>query len=177
MKTFVEQAEKNGVELFNTGSCQFCGAALSKGVFECFNIYSHALGLVDLGDPKYHTPRFLSVDAHALQHPEVHGRWNNHLHLTRLHLIIDRKFRWDYQKTPMLSSVLNKYKEGKENEYIKPPIVGMRGHVNVAHLKGINSAEELVAIIDKWALNTYTSYSYYHNLVSVIADKFLKAVG
>ncbi len=34
--------------------------------------------------------RFLSVDAMALQHCELHGPWNNHIHLARLFLIFEK---------------------------------------------------------------------------------------
>ena len=91
MQDFMDQAAKNGVDLLNKGRCQFCGADYQKGIFDCMENYNSGLLLFDFNDPKYLLNRFLSVDAHALQHPEIHGRWSNHFHLTRLHLILQKK--------------------------------------------------------------------------------------
>ena len=110
MQDFIDQARKNGVTLFDKGKCQFCGADYQKGIFDCMDNYNNGIELLDFNNSEYHISRFLSVDAHALQHPEIHGRWSNHFHLTRLNLIFDKKFKWDYKKSPLLSDYLNEYK-------------------------------------------------------------------
>ncbi|SEI03810.1 hypothetical protein SAMN02927937_02897 [Paenimyroides aquimaris] len=110
MQDFIDQARKNEVTLFDKGKCQFCGADYQKGIFDCMDNYNNGLELLDFNNSEYHISRFLSVDAHALQHPEIHGRWSNHFHLTRLNLILDKKQQWDYKKSPLLSDYLNEYK-------------------------------------------------------------------
>jgi Family of unknown function (DUF5946) len=91
MQDFIEQAKKIGVTLLDKGKCQFCGANYEGGVFECMEIYNNKVLLFDYNIPEINQTRFLIVDAHALQHFELHGRWNNHLHLTRLCLLLENK--------------------------------------------------------------------------------------
>jgi len=176
MKTFVEQAEKNGATLISTGPCQFCNAPVTGGVFECFDVYSNAFSKLDLKKSENHVARFLSVDAHALQHPEVHGRWNNHLHLTRLHLILERKFHWDYKKTPILSDVLKSYKQYNSDEYITPPLMGRRGLITVSDIQNAQNTIDLFRMVNEWAMDVYHAYADYHATVFVIADQFEKSV-
>ncbi|MBB6107633.1 hypothetical protein SAMN05421821_101449 [Mucilaginibacter lappiensis] len=176
MKTFVEQAEKNGIKLLHSGPCQFCHAPVEAGVYKCFELFSQALNLLDLSKPEVYITRFLSVDSHALQHSEVHGRWNNHLHLTRLHLIIERKFIWDYKKTPILSDVLKKYKKNNSNEYLSPPSAGQRGLITISDIQNAKNASELIKIIHEWAISVYQVYAVYHKIVAGIADEFEESV-
>ncbi len=76
MQDFIDQAHKNGVTLLENGKCQFCGEDYQRGIFECMDNYNNGLELLDFNVEENHLFRFLSVDAHALQHPEIHGRWS-----------------------------------------------------------------------------------------------------
>jgi hypothetical protein len=118
--------------------------------------------------------RFLSVDAHALQHPEIHGRWSNHFHLIRLHLILQKKQTWDYNKSPRLSDYLNKYKSNKPNEFLKAPAPLDRGIITANDLTMVTTAEECAELISKWADEVYQSWSSNHEVISQIADGFLE---
>jgi hypothetical protein len=100
MQDWIDYAKKSGIELLNTGRCQFCNADVSGGVFECQNNLSHLATILDFNNPDHFQSRFLSVDAMALQHCELHGPWNNHIHLTRLWLIFEKGIQWDYTKSP-----------------------------------------------------------------------------
>jgi hypothetical protein len=174
MQDFMDQAAKNGVDLLNKGRCQFCGADYQRGIFECMENYNSGLLYFDFNDPKYHLYRFLSVDAHALQHPEIHGRWSNHFHLTRLHLILQKKQAWDYNKSPLLSDFLNKYKSNKPNEFLKAPMPLDRGKITAKDLINVTTAEESAELILKWAEEVYHSWNSNHGTVAVIADGFLE---
>jgi predicted transcriptional regulator YdeE len=173
MQDFTDQAAKNGVVLLDKGICQFCGADYQRGVFECMENYNNALECFDFNDSRNHLFRFLSVDAHALQHPEIHGRWSNHFHLTRLHLILNKKQTWDYNKSPLLSDYLNRYKSNKQNEFLKAPESLNRGKITAKDLNKVTTAEECAQLIIKWAEEVYHSWSSSHGTVSQIADVFL----
>jgi Family of unknown function (DUF5946) len=149
MQDFINQASKNGVILLNEGKCQFCGADYQKGIYECMENYNQGLEILDFNNPEYHISRFLSVDAHALQHPEIHGRWSNHFHLTRLYLIFEKRVKWDYKKSPLLSSYLNEYKVSRPNEFLIPPKSMERGNLTAKDLTNATTAEECVELIKK----------------------------
>lgn len=173
MQDFIDQANKNGVTLLDKGKCQFCGADYQKGIFDCMDNYNNGLQLLDFNNSEHHIPRFLSVDAHALQHPEIHGRWSNHFHLTRLNLILEKKQTWDYRKSPMLSDYLNNYKLNGPNEFLSIPKPLERGNTTAKDLTTATTAHECVELIYKWADEVYHAWSSSHSLVYIIADGFL----
>ncbi len=173
MQDFVDQANKNGVPLLNKGKCQFCGADYQNGIFECMDNYNNGLEMIAFSKLENHIHRFLSVDAHALQHPEIHGRWSNHFHLTRLNLIFEKEVIWDYKKSPQLSNYLNNYKLNRPNELLNIPKPLERGSITAKDLKEAKTANECEALIRKWAEEVYNAWSVNHTLVSEIAINFL----
>lgn len=174
MKDFIDQANKSGVTLLDKGKCQFCGADFKKGIFDCIDSYNNGLNVLDLNNSEYHICRFLSVDAHALQHPEIHGRWSNHFHLTRLNLILDKKQIWDYKKSPMLSDHLNACKLNRPNEFLTIPLPLERGSITAKDLTKVTTKDECVELIKKWANEVYQAWAENHSLVSQIADGFIE---
>lgn len=174
MQDFIDQAQKNGVTLFDQGECQFCGASYQRGIFDCMDNYNNGLELLDFNITENHLYRFLSVDAHALQHPEIHGRWSNHFHLTRLNLILDKKQDWDYKKSPILSDYLNEYKLNRPNEVLDLPKPLNRGKITSKDLLKSTTMDECAELIKKWAEEVYAAWNANHALVSKIADGFLE---
>jgi hypothetical protein len=174
MQDFIDQARKNGVTLLDKGKCQFCGADYQKGIFDCMDNYNNGLNLLDFNNSKYHISRFLSVDAHALQHPEIHGRWSTHFHLTRLNLIFENKIEWDYKKSPLLSNYLNEYKSKRPNEFLFNPLPLERGKTTAKDLTKQTTTDECVELITKWAYEVYDAWSSNHSIISQIAEGFLK---
>jgi hypothetical protein len=175
MQDFIDQAEKNGVILVETGKCQFCGADYQRGIFECMENYNSGLLFFDFHDPKNQLYTFLSVDAHALQHPEIHGRWSNHFHLTRLHLILHKKETWDYKKSPLLSNFLNRYKSNRPDEFLKVPEPLARGKITANEVNKVTTALESAKLIFDWADEVYHSWGSNHGIVAQIADGFLES--
>lgn len=173
MQDFQDQARKNGVELHDTGACQFCGAYYPKGIFDCMANYNAGLEPLNLNDANHHVSRFLSVDAHALQHPEIHGRWSNHFHLTRLNLILEKKQEWSYSKSPLLSHFLNEYKASRPEEFLLVPEPLQRGKLTAKDLLTATNAEECAELIKKWAEQVYEAWKQNHTLVTNIANGFL----
>ncbi len=176
MQDFIDQANKNSVALLDKGRCQFCGADYQMGIFDCMDDYNNGLQLLDFNSPEHQISRFLSVDAHALQHPEIHGRWSNHFHLTRLNIILKKNQAWDYNKSPMLSDYLNAYKLNRPNEFLFIPKPLERGKIAAKDLIKATTADECIELIRKWADEVYHSWSSSHSIVSHIADGFLESI-
>ena len=174
MQDYIDLAEKNGVILINSGTCQFCGSNTTRGIHECMEIFN--LGFQDNDYLKIENQvyRFLIVDAHSLQHPEIHGRWNNHFHLTRLHLIFKYKVTWTYKLSPKLSDYLNTYKVQNQNEYLNPPKALQRGNITASDiLEKPRSEAEKKEWLTKWALEVYDIWRPNHAVVDEIAKDFL----
>ncbi|MCX6305819.1 MAG: DUF5946 family protein [Bacteroidetes bacterium] len=173
MKDFIDHANKNEITLLDKGKCQFCGANCQKGIFECMDNFNNGLNLLNFEKSEYQTARFLSVDAHALQHPEIHGRWSNHFHLTRLYLMLDKNLKWDYKRSPLLSDYLNEYKLSRPNEFLIPPKPMERGNITVKDLAKVTTAKECFRIIKEWSDEVYKAWCPNHLLVSQIGAGFL----
>lgn len=174
MQDYISLAKKNGVTLAETGSCQFCGANTKRGVHECLEIFNLGFETIDFSDPQNHKYRFFIVDAHTLQHPELHGRWNNHFHLLRLHLIFTYKIAWNYSLSPKLSDYLNAYKKNRKDEYLRPPERLNRGKLTSTDILAVSEDPEKCKIyIEHWAKDVYESWSSHHALIDTIAKGFL----
>lgn len=174
MQDYIGFAEKNGVTLLDKGKCQFCGANTKRGIHECLEIFNLGFQDIDFSKTENDIYRFYIVDAHTLQHPEIHGRWNNHFHLTRLHLIFNYKIEWSYKLSPQLSDYLNKYKLHNKDEYLIPPRVGERGKITTTDIleKSKNEAD-CKKLIMNWALEVHSVWGNHHYIVDNIAKGFL----
>jgi len=175
MQDYIDIANKNGVTLYDNGKCQFCGADTSHGVHECVEIFSTGFQMIDYSKPENHFYRFLTVDAHTLQHPEIHGRWNNHFHLTRQHLIFHYQVYWNYDLSPKLSNYLNAYKANKSGGFLNPPGVLERGNITTTDvLNKAGNETDCQEMIMKWGKEVYNSWSRHHGIVDRIASGFIK---
>lgn len=174
MQDYIDLAEKNGVILLDKGKCQFCGANTTRGIHECLEIFNLGFHGIDFTKPENHIFRFLIVDAHTLQHPEIHGRWNNHFHLTRLHLILNYNIKWTYKLSPKLSDYLNMYKINKQDEYLLPPELLKRGNITTTDvLKHSDNEAKCKDLIRKWAIEVYEKWKDNHSIVDNIAKGYL----
>lgn len=173
MQDYRDIANKNGVELNEVGPCQFCGAQVTRGIHECVEIFNVGFSLVDFSMPENHIFRFFIVDAHTLQHPEIHGRWSNHFHLTRLHLIFKYKIYWSYQLSPLLSDTLNDYKRKNLNEFLSPPKVGKRGNINSEKVSNLSKGQSALKLsIEDWAREVYQTWKPNWHVVDKLALEF-----
>lgn len=174
MQDYIDLAEKNGVSLLNIGKCQFCGANTKRGIHECIEIFNLGFQDIDYSNNENLFYRFLIVDAHTLQHPEIHGRWNNHFHLTRLHLIFKYNVNWTYDLSPRLSDYLNKYKVHKKDEYLHPPKAPDRGNITTTGiLEKSKNETDIKELIKKWAEEVYKKWDTHHAVADNIAKGFL----
>jgi hypothetical protein len=172
MQDLFAYAKKSGIELNNEGRCQFCNSDVSHGVFECYDNLNFLTKILDFNNPLYYEARFLSVDAMALQHCELHGPWNNHIHLTRLWLIFEKDVQWNYSKTPLLSNIINAYKKDKK-EFLTPPTSGKRGKITSSDLLNTTTAEECITLVKGWANEVYHSFSNHHSVISLLANNYI----
>ncbi len=172
MQNWQTYAEKHGIELLENGPCQFCSALVSKGVAECHKNVHHIAELLDYNDPANYTTRFLSVDALALQHCEVHGPWNNYIHFARLVLIFEKNIAWNYQLTPILSNVVNDYKRNRAAARTPPP-TGERGKITTVDLLVAKTPEACREIVKEWAHSVYQAFYGYREEVEPIVTNFL----
>ncbi len=174
MQDYIGAAEKNGVTLYGKGKCQFCGANTTRGIHECVEIFSLGFELIDYSKSENHLYRFLSVDAHTLQHPEIHGRWNNHFHLLRQHLIFEYNVYWQYSLSPKLSEYLNKYKVDKQDEFLQPPEILERGQITTTDIRSNSkNGAECREMIQRWGMEVYISWKAHHALIDKIARGFI----
>lgn len=175
MQDYIDLANKNGIILLDEGKCQFCGANTKRGIHECLEILGIEFPNIDFSNSENHIYRFFIVDAHTLQHPEIHGRWNNHFHLSRLHLIFKFNIKWTYGLSPKLSNYLKKYKIDKQDEYLNPPPISERGTITTTDIiKSLANEKECKELIKKWAAEVYYKWSQYHVIVDNIAQGFFK---
>lgn len=174
MQDIITFAEKNNVQLLDYGNCQFCGAICSKGVFECVNNYSKVLEMLDNHLILEHFSRFMSIDAHALQHSEIHGRWSNHFHLTRLYLVLQRKIVWNYKMSPLLSTHLNRYKVNNADEFLDSPPVDFRGNIASSEILTIETIQGCFDFVKNWGESVYSAWSKHHSVVKKIGDSFIE---
>ena len=172
MQDLVNYAVKNGIILQEIGDCQFCGCQALRGVFECHENTYRIAELLDFNDSVNYQTRFLSVDAMALQHSEIHGPWNNHIHLARLYLIFEKGILWDYSKTPLLSNVINQYKRNRK-EFLMPPPLKERGKLTTEDLLQVTTAIECVDLVRNWAFEVYKAFEIHHAVVANISTNFL----
>jgi hypothetical protein len=108
----------------------------------------------------------------ALQHCEIHGLWNNHIHLTRLFLIFEKNIKWDYSKTPQLSNIINHYKKNK-TEFLSPPPPAQRGKLTTSDLLTCSTPDDCMAIVRLWANDVFNAFGHHRKLVSSIAEVFV----
>jgi len=169
MQNIMRQAQKKGIKLKDYGRCQFCGSNIKGGVFECFDVFNDLqIHFMDGSGVN----QFIFVDAHCLQHSEVHGKWNNNLHLTRMYLMLEKEIEWEYSKTSRLSNVLDLYKSSHPDILIPALPVQERGHVTVMDLIELKQ-KEFESMLFKWANDVYRSYVRFHPSAKVVGDLYI----
>lgn len=172
MQDWREQAQKNNIQIIDFGDCQFCGAPLERGITQCVDISSRITHMLNHNDGIKYMTIFMCVDAHALQHCEIHGRWNNHYHLSRLELILKNNISWNYKLSPLLSNVVNEYKDIHSQEIISPPKPKKRGTLTAYAVDNSESEEQYFKLVREWASGVYDLFSEGHDVSRKIATLF-----
>lgn len=174
MQDYLDFARKNGVSLLDKGRCQFCGAETSGGVHECVELYNLGFEVLDYGHPQNHLFRFLAVDAHALQHSEIHGRWSNHFHLCRLMLMLTHGVVWNYGLSPQLSDHLKDFKAEHPDDRLEIPTACYRGELNAIEVgrrsSNVTACQEAIR---EWAESVFGAWGNSHERINSIAGGFI----
>lgn len=174
MPKWVEQAAKNDLEILEDGQCQLCGSDTLHGITECVNTAGKITHKISQEKGIQHMTIFLCVDAHALQHTLIHGRWNNHFHLTRLHLILQDDVQWNYDLTTVLNEVLDDYKRQHPDEAVIEADAEHQATITVIDVDASHDEDEYIALVWQWAEQVYASFSESHAIARKLAQLFQK---
>ncbi|MFZ6818169.1 DUF5946 family protein [Undibacterium sp. Ji22W] len=176
MPKWLEQAAKNELEILEDGQCQLCGSDTFHGITECVSTAGKITHKISQEKGIQHQTIFLCVDAHALQHTLIHGRWNNHFHLARLHLILVDHIQWTYDLTTILNEVLDDHKKQHPNEKIAEPDQAHQAKLTVIDVDASHDDDEYVRLVWEWAQQVYASFAEHdainHAIAQRLADSF-----
>lgn len=168
MQTYQDQAKKNGVELINEGPCQFCGAKVSRGIEECMDLFNEICGR-EFSDAEYGKVHLMTVDCHALQHSEVHGKRNNHYHLLRLCMMLGKGGDMDLAtKYRMLNPIVDALDEPPP---LPPPPVLERGEVTVKEIYAAKTPEEHCKKVLAWGEAVWNAWKTHHTWAEEMIEK------
>ena len=78
----------------------------------------------------------------------------------------------DYNKTPQLSNIINKYKTNR-SEFLIPPPPKQRGNLTTLDLIQCETTVELIAKVREWATEVFQAFGNHHIAVSTIASIYL----
>jgi hypothetical protein len=138
--------------------CHLCGAHVSDGVKGCWELISE-LSIRQYPDGMIGGAGFMGGDAHALQHPEIHGKKNNAAHLLRLHWIFEHN---QLAQAGTVPRWWQQYLQGNTNiPVLEPP--RDRGRLTVADVASADSAHEAAARMAQWARSVYAAWSMHHD--------------
>lgn len=169
MQTFRQQAAKNRVTLAETGACQFCGAAVERGVEQCLELFASLSGLLKR-EKEYAAAHLFSVDAHALQHPEIHGKLSNHIHLLSLCLMLERGASSAIgTRKPAVEKFMAL---GREWPVLAPPPPGLRGSLTARDVAAA-AADERAPIARRWAEEVWECWGAHQPWARRTLDRLL----
>ncbi|HEY3227933.1 MAG TPA: DUF5946 family protein [Roseiflexaceae bacterium] len=161
MKTSYEQAVTLQEQWTQAGHppdiCRCCGAHVPNGVQGCFELYTQlsVQPVAQAAPPAASTYR---VNAHALQHPEIHGKTNNAAHLLWLCWLFEYDGDADlpggppwWQRNPKRSEV--------------PTLVApdFRGALTVVDVARAPSPNEHLMLAEQWARAVYHAWQAHHD--------------
>lgn len=172
MPKWIEQAIKNDVEILEDGQCQLCGSDTLHGITECVATAAKLVHRLSHEKGVQQQTIFLCIDAHALQHPQIHSRWNNHFHLARLHLIVHEKIRWTYDDSEILNAILDAYKVKHPQELIDTPDNRATSCLTVIDVDACQGDEEFIAMVWQWAEQVYAAHAASHDVAHRLATLF-----
>jgi hypothetical protein len=137
--------------------CPYCKAIVPGGVEGCVSLFNEIL-LLDYSNPEYGSVHLFSVDAHPLQHPEIHGKKNNAYHLLRLCWLLE------HNGNPKLGQSLrwlqNYFNGMPELPKLTPP--PDRGKMTVVDFHKAKDAKEHAELVRQWGISVWEAWKDYH---------------
>lgn len=159
MQTIEDYANKSGVVLQKEGHCQFCGSRVTGGVYQCFDVFHQIVGEASNPNDVRAAVQLIIVDAHALQHFEVHGVRNNNFHLLRLLGIYEHEMSsrigTDYS---FLSPILDL---NISVPHLESPIAGNRGTLTITDVYEAIDNSHSVEAVKNWGQDVFKAWGAY----------------
>jgi hypothetical protein len=138
------------------GRCQCCGATIHNGVQGCFEVFGDIMAR-GYTDPVYGAATDYCVDAHALQHPEIHGKKNNAAHILRLCWMLEHEGATRGSTIPRW---WQQYLAREQVPLLDPPV--QRGALTVTDLQHAVNAAEHLQLARRWAEAVWAAWSPHH---------------
>lgn len=140
--------------------CKYCRASIPKRTRDCFEYYSEIM------TSKFSTEEFRKfqiycVDAHALQHPELHGVKNNFYHLLSL------CYSFEFKKGPVNYNDIKFLQQRTNSSKDIPNLIGPanRGSMTINSIENISDKLLFEKISREWAFEVWNCWSDYHALI------------
>lgn len=119
-------------------------------------------------EKSYAQAHLFSVDAHALQHPELHGRFSNHVHLLSLCLMLERGASASIDsRQPAVEKFLAL---GRDWPPLDAPPVGSRGILTVRSVLAASPSER-PSLARQWAEDVWQGWQRHHPWVRRMLDR------
>jgi hypothetical protein len=167
MRLFQKQAVKNLSPSEERSPCPYCGAAIGSGADACLRLVAQ-LAERARAEKDYAQAHLLSVDAHALQHPELHGRLSNHVHLLSLSLMLERGANASIDsRKPAVEKFLAL---GRDWPPLDPPPAGQRGNLTVRNVLDASPVERPL-LARQWAEEVWQTWRPHHPWIRRMLDR------
>ena len=124
-----------------------------RGLFRAVQVVA-----LEYSDPAYGAVNLLSVDAHALQHPEDHGIKNNAFHLIRLCWLLEHGGDPRLGQGPRWLQA--QFDGNPKLPVLEPPV--NRGKVTVADVCGAANPDDHAERVYRWARSVWEAWSAHH---------------
>lgn len=167
MRIFQRRAPESVETKEEIATCPLCGAAAGSGSDACLRLLAQLAERAH-AEKGYAQAHLFSVDAHALQHSELHGRLSNHVHLLSLCLMLERGASASVDsRKPAVEKFLAL---GREWPALEPPPVPQRGKLTVKNVLDA-SAEERPLLARRWAEEAWQAWHPHHPWIRRTLDR------
>ncbi len=159
MKTTYEQAIALQAAWVSAGHapdiCCCCGARVPDGVQGCYKLFSEvAVAGPALGAPP--AAGIYRLNAHTLQHPEIHGKTNNAAHLVWLCWVFEFGGDTNAPSGPPW------WRRARRGEVVELAAPTARGALTVADVARATDPAEYLALTEAWARTVYAAWHAHH---------------
>jgi hypothetical protein len=160
MKTSYEQTVILQEEWTQAGhppdTCRCCGAQILNGVQGCFELYTQ-LSVQPIIQAAPLNASTYRVNAHALQHPEIHGKTNNAAHLLWLCWL------FEYGGDAALAGGPPWWRRAARSEVPALAAPAFRGALTVVDVASATTPADHLRLAEQWARAVYDAWQAHHD--------------